>query len=129
MTGEGPGAGSVPPGCGGTGRVRFHASAVADPDQPVFDAEWQRRAFGLAVALAEFGHYRWEDFQRELIASIGSWQDAPGDARGRWEYYQHWVTALAAVIARHGLLDDGYVNPEDRRRAADRPGPQGRAER
>src|SRR5262249_46788834 len=30
---------------------------------------------------AEFGHYPWEDFQRELIASIGSWQDAPDDAR------------------------------------------------
>jgi nitrile hydratase accessory protein len=105
--------------------VRFHPSSVADRNQPVFDAEWQRRAFGLAVALSEFGHFPWEDFQRELIASIGSWQDAPDDARGRWEYYQHWVTALAVVIARHGLLDDGYVNPEDRRRPAGQPGSQG----
>jgi nitrile hydratase accessory protein len=99
---------------GENGRVSFHASCVADLHQPRFDAEWQRRAFGLAVALSEFGHYAWEDFQQELIAAIGSWQDAPGDARGRWEYYEHWVTALNTVVERHGLLKDGYVNPEDR---------------
>jgi nitrile hydratase accessory protein len=105
------------------GRVSFHPSCVADPHQPRFDAEWQRRAFGLAVALSEFGHYAWEDFQRELIAAIGSWQDAPGDARGRWEYYEHWVTALTTVVERYGLLEDGYVNPEDRRDPEDRRNP------
>ncbi|MGH3169712.1 MAG: nitrile hydratase accessory protein [Trebonia sp.] len=97
-----------------SGRVSFHSTCATDPNQPVFDAEWQRRAFGLAVALSEFGHYAWADFQRELIASIGSWQEAPDDARGRWEYYQHWVQALDTVVSRHGLLEEGYVNPEDR---------------
>ncbi|MFC4947385.1 nitrile hydratase accessory protein [Pseudonocardia sp. GCM10023141] len=94
--------------------VGFHPSCVSDQERPTFDAEWQRRAFGLAVALSEFGHYPWEAFQQELIGAIGSWQDAPGDARGRWEYYEHWVAALDAVVARNGLLVDGYVNPEDR---------------
>ena len=94
--------------------MQFHPSCVTDLNQPMFDDEWQRRAFGLAVALSEFGHYPWEAFQQELIASIGSWQDAPPDARGRWEYYEHWVTALRSVVQRHGLLDEGYVNPEDR---------------
>ncbi|MET0865412.1 MAG: nitrile hydratase accessory protein [Nakamurella sp.] len=97
-----------------SGRVRFHDSCVTDLNQPTFDADWQRRAFGLAVALSEFKHYEWDDFQQQLIASIGNWQDAPDDARGRWEYYQHWVTALEAVVAEHGLLNDDYVNPEDR---------------
>ncbi|QRP50654.1 nitrile hydratase accessory protein [Amycolatopsis sp. FDAARGOS 1241] len=96
------------------GHVKFHSSCSTDLGQPVFDEEWQRRAFGLAVALSEFGHYAWEDFQRELIASIGSWQQAPDDAKGRWEYYEHWVAALDTVVRRHGLLEDGYVNPEDR---------------
>jgi len=40
---------------------RLHPSCVTDLNQPTFDAEWQRRAFGLAVALAEFGHYPWAD--------------------------------------------------------------------
>ncbi|HTK62122.1 MAG TPA: nitrile hydratase accessory protein [Pseudonocardia sp.] len=96
------------------GTVRFHDSCVTDLDRPRFDAEWQRRAFGLAVALSEFRHYDWQDFQRELITAIGSWQDAPDEERGRWQYYEHWFTALTNVVARHGLLQDGYVNPEDR---------------
>jgi len=94
--------------------VGFHPSCVTDLDRPTFDEEWQRRAFGLAVALSEFGHYRWADFQRELIAAIGSWEDAPADERGRWEYYEHWVSALGAVVRDRGMLEDGYVNPEDR---------------
>jgi nitrile hydratase accessory protein len=94
-----------------SGKVSFHETCVTDLNQREFDADWQRRAFGLAVALSEFGHYAWQDFQQELI---GSWQDAPADARGRWKYYEHWVAALNTVVQRHGLLEDGYVNPEDR---------------
>jgi nitrile hydratase accessory protein len=97
-----------------SGKVSLHSSCVTDLNQPKFDADWQRRAFGLAVALSEFGHYAWVDFQQELIKSIGSWQDAPDDERGRWAYYEHWVTALETVVQGHGLLEDGYVNPEDR---------------
>ena len=93
---------------------RLHPSCVTDLNRPTFDADWQRRAFGLAVALSEFGHYPWQDFQQELITAIGGWEQAPSDARGRWEYYEHWVTALHQVVARHGMLQDGYVNPEDR---------------
>jgi nitrile hydratase accessory protein len=92
----------------------LHSSCVTDLHRPTFDEEWQRRAFGLAVALSEFGHYPWESFQQELIAAIGTWQDAPSDARGRWEYYEHWVAALQNVVQGHGILDDDYVNPEDR---------------
>ena len=97
-----------------TGAVSFHDSCVTDRNQPQFDNEWQRRAFGLAMALSEFGHYSWTEFQSELITAIGHWQEAPEDERGRWEYYQHWVTALTTVVERNGLLAEGYVNPEDR---------------
>ena len=94
-------------------KTRLHPTCVADLKAPTFDEDWQRRAFGLAVALVEFGHYRWDDFQQALIAAIGSWQEAPTNTRGRWEYYEHWVTALNNVVRQHGLLDDGYINPED----------------
>jgi nitrile hydratase accessory protein len=95
-------------------KFEFHSSCVTDLNQPVFDEDWQRRAFGLAVALSEFGHYPWQTFQQELIASIGAWQDAPEDSKGRWEYYEHWTAALERVVNAHGMLEDGYVNPEDR---------------
>ncbi|MGH4008801.1 MAG: nitrile hydratase accessory protein [Pseudonocardiaceae bacterium] len=91
-----------------------HPSCVTDLKAPTFDEDWQRRAFGLAVALSEFGHYPRDDFQQALIAAIGSWQEAPTNAHDRGEYYEHWVAALNNVVRQHGLLDDGYIKPEDR---------------
>jgi nitrile hydratase accessory protein len=84
--------------------MRLHGSCTTDQGAPRFDHEWQRRAFGLAVALSEFGHYRWEDFQRALIETIGRWERAPESQRGDWEYYDHWVAALQKVIDERGLL-------------------------
>ncbi len=83
----------------------FHPSCVTDQGRPEFDEDWQRRAFGLAVALSEFGHYSWPEFQRQLIGSIGSWEEAPADARGRWAYYEHWVAALQAQVDASALLE------------------------
>jgi nitrile hydratase accessory protein len=91
--------------------VGFHPTCVTDMARPTFDEDWQRRAFGLAIALSEFKHYRWEQFQQQLIGAIGDWQDAPADERGRWEYYQHWVAALTTLVREQGMLEDGYVMP------------------
>jgi nitrile hydratase accessory protein len=85
-------------------RMRLHETCTTDEAAPQFDHEWQRRAFGLAVALSEFGHYQWEDFQHSLIQMIGDWQDAPEAERGDWRYYDHWVAALEKVVADHQLL-------------------------
>lgn len=96
-----------------SGKVHFHDSCVTDTNRPTFEHDWQRRAFGLAVALSEFDHYDWSDFQGELIREIDAWekQGEPGDS---WEYYDHWVAALHRVIEHHGLLADGYVGPRER---------------
>ena len=59
---------------------------------------------GLAVALAEFGHYKWDEFQQSLIQTISRWDNTPESQRGEWHYYDHWVTALEKVIADHRLL-------------------------
>jgi len=84
--------------------MRLHETSISDQAAPQFDFEWQRRAFGLALALSEFGHYDWEDFQQNLIQSIGDWEHAPDGERGDWQYYDHWVAALEKVIADHHLL-------------------------
>lgn len=96
-----------------SGKVRLHDSCVTDVNQPTFEADWQRRAFGLAVALSEFDHYGWDDFQAELIAAIASWEKR-GETAESWEYYDHWVHALESVVQEHGLLADGYVGPRER---------------
>jgi nitrile hydratase accessory protein len=84
--------------------MKLHDSCTTDQAAPQFDQEWQRRAFGLAIALSEFGHYKWDDFQQSLIQAISSWENTPGPQQGAWQYYDHWVAALEKVIDDHQLL-------------------------
>ena len=93
--------------------MKLHSTCTTDQAAPQFDHEWQRRAFGLALALSEFGHYPWSEFQQSLIDTIGAWENTPDDARGEWEYYDHWVAALETVVEQRRILtaplitDDG----------------------
>ena len=61
----------------------------------VFDAPWEGRAFGIAVALNERGAYPWNDFRDRLVAAIGA---------GRQPYYESWLTALERQLTETGLL-------------------------
>ena len=71
----------------------------------VFDAPWQARAFGLAVALHEQGLYDWEEFRQELIGQIGIMERG----EGAFEYYAAWLAAFEALLARKGLVTDDTV--------------------
>ena len=84
--------------------MKLHDTCTTDQAAPQFEHDWQRRAFGLALALSEFGHYAWSDFQASLIETIGRWENTPECERGGWEYYDHWVAALEKVIDDHHLL-------------------------
>jgi nitrile hydratase accessory protein len=68
----------------------------------VFHDEWERRAFAMAVSLAEQGLFEWSDFQRELIRAI-----AQAEAADRLipicGYYESWLAALEAVLAEKSL--------------------------
>ena len=93
--------------------MKLHQTCTTDQAAPSFDHDWQRRAFGLALALSEVGHYPWAEFQQSLIDTIGAWESAPAPARGEWEYYDHWVAALEHVVDHRKILtaplitDDG----------------------
>jgi nitrile hydratase accessory protein len=62
----------------------------------VFEAPWEGRAFGMAVALSERGACDWEQFRQRLIARI-----AEGDRR----YYESWLAAFESLVVEQGLLD------------------------
>lgn len=73
----------------------------------VFHDDWERRAFAMAVALCDRGHYPWETFREQLIAEINASGDldkqlAP-DAPG---YYEHWLNSLETVLRKCGLVED-----------------------
>lgn len=60
----------------------LHETCTTDQAAPPsFDHDWQRRAFGLALALSEFGHYPWSEFQQSLIDTIGGWEAPPRNRR------------------------------------------------
>ena len=69
----------------------------------VFHDEWERRAFAMAVSLAEQGVFEWSEFQQKLIAAISDAErdDPQRPSRG---YYESWLVALEALLQEKKLL-------------------------
>ncbi len=70
----------------------------------VFEAPWEGRAFGVAVAMSDLGLYDWDAFRQRLVAEIGE-ADARGDPS---TYYQRWLAALESLV-----LERGFVAPDE----------------
>ena len=78
----------------------------------VFHDDWERRAFAIAVSLAEQGMYDWSEFQQQLIRTVAeAEQDDPHNpTRG---YYESWLVSLEALLEQKQLLaDPGNSNVE-----------------
>jgi nitrile hydratase accessory protein len=69
----------------------------------LFEAPWQGRVFGMAVALHEAGLFTWGEFQACLIEEIGSW-DRTADEDTVFQYYEHFQNALNRLLATHDLI-------------------------
>ena len=76
---------------------------VAGPAAPprsngelAFNAPWERRVFGVTMALTDsvFGY---EDFRQQLIRSVGEAPDRP--------YWQSWAAALEEVLSVACAID------------------------
>ena len=65
----------------------------------VFHADWERRAFAMAVSLAEQGVFAWPEFQAELITAVAEAEagDPLQPSRG---YYESWLVALERLLQR-----------------------------
>ncbi|XHX79037.1 MAG: nitrile hydratase accessory protein [Stenomitos frigidus ULC029] len=91
------------------------ASMLGAKDSPprcngelAFDDSWESRAFGMAIALSKKGHYEWEEFRQQLIASIATWEAAHALDDPNWNYYQRWLAAL-----EHLALESALITPEE----------------
>ena len=69
----------------------------------VFHDDWERRAFALAVSLADGGMFEWSEFQLELIESVREAErdDPRHPTRG---YYESWLVSLERLLAKKRLL-------------------------
>ena len=66
----------------------------------VFEAPWQGRAFGMAVALCDQERCDWEAFRQRLISEIAS-AEQRGEDSG---YYERWLRALESLVLAEGML-------------------------
>lgn len=71
-------------------------SPPRDNGEIVFAAPWERRAFGLVIALCRSGACEWEGFRQRLIARIAQDESRP--------YWSSWAAALEDLLEdRHAL--------------------------
>ena len=69
----------------------------------VFHDDWERRAFAMAVSLAEQGLFEWSEFQERLIESVAAAErvDPQNPSRG---YYESWLVSLERILEDKRLL-------------------------
>lgn len=72
----------------------------------VFDAPWERRVFGVTIALCRSGAVGWDDFRRKLIRHIADHQARP--------YWQSWAIALEDVLACTSVLPQAELDARQR---------------
>ena len=66
----------------------------------VFEALWEGRIFGMAVALNDQGTFDWREFRDELVTRIGA-ADAVGE---RSTYYERFLAAFEKLAIEKGLV-------------------------
>jgi nitrile hydratase accessory protein len=79
----------------------------------VFQAPWESRAFGVAVALHDAGAIDYEGFRSRLIAEIAAHADGAAEDGG--DYYERWLDALQQVLEEKGIVSAEEIG----RRAAE----------
>ena len=70
---------------------------VPEPNEPVFHAEWEKRAFALSLAMATPG--RWN-----IDMSRFAREDRPRDDYLSKSYYQIWLAGLERLMVERGLV-------------------------
>jgi len=74
----------------------------------LFEAPWEARAFGLAVALNEAGIYPWGDFSRRLATQIASEEANASPST----YYERWLATLQSIVIANGLVTPAEIEAE-----------------
>jgi nitrile hydratase len=84
------------------GGVQGHGPVVPEPNEPVFHAEWEKRALALTLAMGMPGGWNIDmsRFARE--------NRAPGEYLAM-SYYQIWIAGLEKLMAERGLVSPQEV--------------------
>ncbi|QPH54160.1 nitrile hydratase subunit beta [Pontivivens ytuae] len=91
------------------GRMGF-GPVAPEADEPLFHAEWEARVLGITLCCGALGHWTLDE-SRHARESL-PWTDYLS-----FSYYRIWLTALIALLERHG-----EITAEELAGAAPRPG-------
>lgn len=72
----------------------------------VFGAPWERRLFGVTVALCRSGKCEWETFRQRLIRRIAQDETRP--------YWRSWAFALEDVLAGSSVITRAELDVRQR---------------
>lgn len=89
------------------GRVEDLSDSLAVPrknGELVFEAPWEGRVFGMAVAMSEGQCYAWDAFRDRLAAEIAAAEEHQDDSG----YYERWLASFERL-----LLDTGVLSAEE----------------
>ncbi|MBV8346421.1 MAG: nitrile hydratase subunit beta [Mycolicibacterium sp.] len=72
----------------------------------VFGVPWERRLFGVTVALCRSGKCEWETFRQRLIRRIAQDETRP--------YWRSWAAALEDVLAGSSVITRAELDVRQR---------------
>lgn len=84
------------------GGVQGFGPVEVEADEPVFHADWERRAFRMTVASMMAGHLSGR-FRHAIERMDPTWYLAS-------PYYEHWLTATATGLVEAGLLTQSELD-------------------
>jgi nitrile hydratase len=87
-----------------------------EPDEPVFHAAWERRAFALTLAMG--GWRRWN-----LDMTRSAREQMPPAEYLATSYYEHWMFGLERMLVEHGFVQAEELDRARRGEPAPAPPP------
>jgi len=66
----------------------------------VFEAPWEGRVFGMAVALSDDARYPWDDFRGRLVAEISAAEEHEDGS----PYYERWLASFERFVIETGAI-------------------------
>jgi nitrile hydratase beta subunit len=84
------------------GGTQGHGPVSPEPNEPVFHAEWEKRAFALTLAMARPGQWN-------IDMSRFARENRPAGEYLSMSYYQLWFYALEAMLKERDLVSDDEI--------------------
>lgn len=72
--------------------------------EPIFDAPWQSRAFGMVVSMNKAGIFEWDEFKDRLIQRIARHSGPDAATADAARYYECWTAAFFDLLVAKNLL-------------------------